>query len=257
MTGIQDVSTCVVEGRSVAESLSEAVSAGSLRPQDAGTWLRPHGEATPSDWIREKRDASRNCRFYMGVMFNHVYRKRQVPAGCASCFKVKVVPRTLQELVALRDVGHALPYTYKCGVEAAATYTSGIYGGYFYLNGLDAARAAHDLIRDAVDRHAKLGSDVPVFIKRGCTEYEVHCGPSDRYTFQPEQAALEAALLGRIHLERSPESNRVRVQQTMAHWIRQAYRLGDDSYLAFTGGRRLYPAVVRYPAAASPEGEQA
>lgn len=257
MTNAEDVTACVVAGRTVADSLSEAVSAGTLRPQADGSWLRPHNVASPSDWVREKRDASRNCRFYMGVMFNHVYQKRHVPAGCASCFKVKVVPRNLRELVALRDVGRALPYTYKCGIEAAATYTSGIYGGYFYLHGLEAARAAHGLIREAVDRHPEMGSAVSVFIKRGCTEYEVHCGPSDRFTFQPEQAALEAALLGRIRLEPSPESDRVRVQQTLARWIREAYRLGDDSYLAFTGGRRLYPAVVRYSTTPLPEGEEA
>lgn len=252
---VPDPLTLIVANRSVADSLSEAVAVGALRPQDDGTWLRPSIDGTPSDWVRESRDASRNCRFYMGVMFNHVYRKRQVPAGCATCFKVKVVPRSLRELVALRDVSHALPYTYKCGLDSAATYTSGLYGGYFYLHGLDAARTAYGVIRAAVDGHPKLGGDVCVFIKRGCTEYEVHCGPSDRFTFQPEQTDLEAALLSRIKLEPSPPGTRIRVQQTLAHWIREAYRLGDDSYLDFTGGRRLYPSVVRYaPAPPAEDG---
>lgn len=253
---VPDPLTRVIAGRSVADSLSAAVAVGDLRSHNDGTWLRPSIDGTPSDWVRESRDASRNCRFYMGVMFNHVYRKSQVPAGCATCFKVKVVPRSLRELVAVRDVSHDLPYTYKCGLDSAATYTAGLYGGYFYLHGLDAARAAYGTVRAAVDTHPTLGSDVSVFIKRGCTEYEVHCGPSDRFTFQPEQAELEAALLSRIRLEPSPPATRIRVQQTLAHWIREAYRLGDDSYLDFTGGRRLYPAIVRYDTAPASDGKK-
>ncbi|MFV3130377.1 hypothetical protein [Niveispirillum sp. KHB5.9] len=254
MTDAGDVLTRVVAGRTVADSLQQAVAVGALRPLDEGTWLRPDTDGTPSDWVREHRDASRHCRFYMGVMFNHVYGKRQVPAGCATCFKVKVVPRNLRELVALRDVGHDLPYTYKCGLDAGTAHTSGLYGGYFYVHGLDAARDAHRVVREAVDGHSGLGTDVTVFIKRGCTEYEIHCGPSDRFTFQPEQAELEAAVFVHIRLEPSKPYSRIRVQQTLAHWIREAYRLGDDSYLDFTGGRRLYPAAVRYDAQHSSEG---
>lgn len=254
MTAPRDVLSRIVAGRAVVDSLDEAVAVGALRPQDDSTWLRPDIDGTPSDWVREHRDASRNCRFYMGVMFNHVYRKQQVPAGCATCFKVKVVPRSLRELVALRDVGHALPYTYKCGLDAPAAYTSGIYGGYFYLHGLDAARAAYAMVREAVDRHPRMGAGVTVFIKRGCTEYEVHCGPSDRFTFQPEQTELEAAVFAHVRLEPSKPYSRIRVQQTLARWMKEAYRLGDDSYLDFTGGRRLYPAAVRYAAEPAPEG---
>ncbi len=246
MTDALAVLTQVVAGRSVAESLAAAVAAGSLRVLADGNWQRPNIEPTPSDWVRASRDASRHCRFYMGVMFNHVYRKQRVPAGCATCFKVKVVPKTLRELVALRDLGEAMPYTYKCGLDESAPYSSGIYGAYFYLHGVEAARAAYQVVRDAVNAHAKLGPGVTVFVKRGCTDYEVHCGPSDRYSFEPWQVELEAALLSRIQLEPRPANDRKRVMATMTHWIKTAYRLGDDSYLDFTGGRRLYPAVVHY-----------
>lgn len=255
MSGAEDILARRVAGRSIADSLSEAVAAGALRAQDDGTWLRPNVDPTPSDWVKESRDASRKCRFYMGVMFNHVYRKRQVPAGCATCFKVKVEPRSLRELVALRDVGHALPFTYKCGLDARVSHTSGIYGAYFYLHGLEAARAAYRRVRDAVDAHPKLGSAVSVFIKRGCTEYELHCGPSDGFAFDPEQAAVEAALLARIRFEPPPPNDRKRVMETMTHWIKTAFRLGDDTYRDFTGGRRLYPAAVRYDPDAPREGE--
>lgn len=232
----------VVNGRPVAEGITAAVAAGALISTEAGTLRLPDKGGA---WMRESRDASRNCRFYLGVMFRHVYQKTQVPAGCATCFKVKVAPRTLAELVALREVARALPYTYKVGIEESR-FTSGIYGGYFYLHGLDDARAAHTRVRDAVNGHPRLGADVSVSIKRGCTDYEVHCGPSDRYTFAPALEDLERALLGRIEIPPRVPQSRHQTLRTFARWIEVAFRIGDRSYLEFTGGRRLYPAVVRY-----------
>jgi hypothetical protein len=242
--GHDPVWTKRVADRTVGESLAQAIAAGALIESDTGALRVADARATL--WMKESRDASRQCRFYMGVMFEHVYRRTQVPSGCAACFKVKVVPRSLRELVAVRDVAHALPYTYKCGLDESSPYTSGIYGCYFYLTGLDGARAAYPRIRQAVSEHPRLGADVPVFIKRGCTEYEVHCGPSNQFTFGPEQADLERAILANLEVPDRGSSTPTDVLRTFARWIETAYRLGDDTYLDFTGGRRLFPAVVRY-----------
>lgn len=245
-----DLLSLVIAGRTVGEGIAEATAAGKLVQQADGKWSVPRPDASPSDWMRESRDASRKCPFYAIFMFRHIYRTQHVPAGCASCYKVKVAPKTLRELVALRQVAQALPYSYKCGLDAPSAVTSGLYGGYFYLNGLDAARAAFPSIRDAVTSHPKLGADVPVFIKRGCTEYEVGCGPSDKWRFPSELMTIETALLARVQVAKRPPPSSLQIKQTFAHWITTAYRLGDDTYLDFTGGRRLYPAVVRY----DPEG---
>lgn len=233
-----------VAGRSVRDSWALAEAALPLIPTGDRRWTLPP-DPRPSNWIKTHRDANRNCRFQM-VLFEHVYRRQFVPAGCETCFKVKVVPRSLRELVAVYEAGDALPYTYKCGIDAGSPVTSGIYGAYFYVHGLPAARAAYARVREAVDAHPRLGPDVPMFIKRGCTEYEVHCGPSDRYTFSDEQRELEAGLRELIRIGPAAPDTKVQIQQTFAHWIRTAYSLGDDSYLDFTGGRRLYPAVVKY-----------
>jgi hypothetical protein len=253
-TGIlADILDETVAGRPVRDGLSEAIAAGKLVPRGDDAWSLKRHEATPSNWIRESRDESRKCSFKIGLMFPHIYRKRQVPAGCASCYKVKAVPRTLRELVALREVARALPYTYKCGLDEPTTHTSGIYGGYFFLNGLDAARAAYPRIREAIGSHPKLDASMSVFIKRGCTEYELACGPSDRYTFTPKQVEIESALLARVKVETRPEVSPMAAKATFTHWIRTAYRLGDETYLDFTGGRRLYPAAIRYEPEPAPK----
>ncbi len=245
MVSESEVFDQTVAGRTVGASWAVAEAAGQLISiGQERRWSVPPGRR-PSAWIKVIRDRNRPCKFQM-VMFEHVYQRQRVPAGCELCFKVKVVPRTLRQLMAVHETGEQLPYTYKCGLDAPAHATSGIYGAYFFLDGLPAAREAYAHVRKAVNAHPKLGPEVPVFIKRGCTEFEIHCGPSDQYIFSDETRQIEAQLLPLVddHLER-PES-RLQRQQTLLYWIQTAYRLGDQTYLDFTGGRPLYPPTVQY-----------
>jgi hypothetical protein len=254
MVSESEVFERTVAGRTIGASWAAAEAAGQLIAiGEEGRWSVPP-PPSPSAWIKVIRDRKRPCRFQM-VMFEHVYQRQRVPAGCEMCFKVKVVPRTLRQLMAVREAGERLPYTYKCGLDAPSAVTSGIYGAYFFLDGLPAAREAYGRVREAVNAHPHLGPDVPVFIKRGCTEFEVHCGPSDQYTFTDETRQIEAQLRPLVDDHRGEPESKVQLQQTLLYWIQTAYRLGDQTYLDFTGGRRLYPAVFQYapepPAAAT------
>lgn len=258
MVSESEVFDQTVAGRTIGASWAAAEAAGHLIAiGQERRWSVPPTRR-PSAWIKVIRDRKRPCKFQM-VMFEHVYQRQRVPAGCEMCFKVKVVPRTLRQLMAVHETGGQLPYTYKCGLDAPAHATSGIYGAYFFLDGLPAAREACARVRKAVNAHPKLGPEVPVFIKRGCTEFEIHCGPSDQYTFTDETRQIEAQLLPLVHdhdhLE-GPES-KVHLQQTLLHWIQTAYRLGDQTYLDFTGGRPLYPPVVQYSPGAPPAATEA
>lgn len=249
-----------VAGRTIGASWAAAEAAGHLIAiGQEGRWSTPPAPR-PSAWIKVIRDRNRPCRFQM-VMFEHVYQRQRVPAGCEMCFKVKVVPRTLRQLMAVHEIGQQLPYTYKCGLDAPTPVTSGIYGAYFFLDGLPAAREAYTHVREAVNAHPNLGPEVPVFIKRGCTEFEIHCGPSDQYAFTDETRQIEAQLLPLVHdhNHRERPESKVHLQQTLLYWIQTAYRLGDQTYLDFTGGRPLYPPVVRYspePGAATTEANK-
>ena len=79
-------------------------------------------------------------------------------------------------------------------------------------------------------------------IKRGCSEYEAVLGPSDSYEFAPELTQLEAYLKSRYRgREEAP-----RASIPMARWIDVAFRTVDDTYLDFTGGKRLRPKSMTY-----------
>ena len=97
-------------------------------------------------------------------------------------------------------------------------------------------------MRDAIDADPKLGPDVGMTIKRGCSQFEAAVGPSDGYRFTPEMAALEADLRARFQAPAIAEPS----MAPLADWIDLAFRMGDDSYLDFTGGVRLRPATMTY-----------
>jgi hypothetical protein len=46
-----------------------------------------------------------------------------------------------------------------------------------------------------VDNDPLLSPEIPVHTKRGSTEHEIHCGPSDKYTFRKELPELEVFFL--------------------------------------------------------------
>lgn len=232
----------------VADNLRRAIDSGHLvltadgkfgwpakQKQDTSTWF----------FVRNARPEYPSCNFLMDFLFETAYSRQAVPHGCRSCYKVKVLPRTLKQTVALRDVARAIPCLSKCGPEVHSPYTASLYGGFFYCTGLDHAREIYRQVRVAVDANPALGPDIAMRIKRGCTEYEVYCGPSDRWTFQAGQEELEAQLQQRFRSMTGKKKEGDEFSLLMK-WIEIAYAIGDDTYLEFTRGRRLFPETVSY-----------
>jgi len=191
--------------------------------------------------------ASMECGFKMGFLFRQVYECRWVPQGCASCFKIKAAPKSVAGLVALSAILETLPHHNKCGLDFYNPYSRDIYAGYVYLPDLELAREAYGPLRTAIDAQPELGPSVSVSIKRGCSEYEAHCGPSDRWSFDPAMAGFEAQAR---HVFQNPPSDatplNLRKAEHLVKWIRFAYQIGDDSYLSLTGGKPLYAGSVTY-----------
>lgn len=232
---------------SVAENLDRAVAEGRLRRHDDGRLSPPsHTPAAPSPWIFSG-GAHLPCQFLNGFLFACAYDQAAVPHGCRDCFKVTVIPRTLRQLVALRDLAAAVDCPAKCGLEIGSAYSQNVYGGFFYVLGLEQARRMFAELRRAVDAVPALGPGVAMNIKRGCTNFEVQCGPSDRYTFRSEQPELES-LLQELWWPGKPRAGNDGAARaaTLLLWIRTAFQIGDDTYLDFTRGRRLYPRPVSY-----------
>lgn len=229
-------------GASVAENLQRAIDRGDLiETVDGALQLRP-GEGVSRNWINVDNGPLPDCGFLTYVVFRGAYGGKAVPHGCSACYKVKVAPRTLRELMAAWDIGKRIDCLSKWGVDIGNRYSQDIYAGYYYATGLDGARLLYRLVREATNADPRLGPDVPISIKRGCSEFEAAVGPSDQYSFTPEMAEVEAYLRPKFRAPKLAEADK----RVVLRWIETAYQIGDDTYLDFTAGKRLRPKSVSY-----------
>lgn len=231
----------------IGENLLIARERGDVILHEDGTWELSRPARLAENWVFGPNRTPFPCGKLLGFLFRQAYAQAAVPVGCRHCFKVQVHPTSLEQLIATQKIAHDLPYAYKAGASLNARYQAGPYRALFYLDGLQNAREAYQRVLERVLATPELGAGVSVSIKRGCTEYEVHCGPSNEFTFSDDLAAAEWELLERLRPPATPKARQHAL--TMMSWMQIAYQLGDESYKQFTQGRALYPEPVSYSAA--------
>ena len=244
-----DVLAFEIGGSTIGERLRQAIEAGTVVQRDDGMIELPRREED-RQWLSVDNGPPLDCRFLNWFLFNQVYGESAVPSGCRDCYKIKVVAQNLRELVALYGIAAKIDCRSKWGIDFFNQHSANVYAGYFYLSGLDAARALYPIVRRLIDADPKLGSHVPILIKRACSNYEAAVGPSDKFTFSPELAEVESKLRRSITLAEkdsvTPHSAPQLTKHLYGSWIRFAYQLGDTTYLDFTGGRPLHRKSVTY-----------
>lgn len=207
--------------------------------------------AVEGPWHYVKHRWEFDCHTWHHIIFEFFGKKRLlgrpfVPSKCQECFKVVVRPQTLKQLFLLEKLQERLDRPCKCGVEVRDT-VHGLYGGYFYCHGLEEGVARYREVRAAINAAEGLGWEVPVILKRACTEFELECGPSDKWTVTPEQLKIEAMVDQFIVKD---DVARVQPAHVVRHihrkWIEFAWKHGDGTYAEFTNGRPLYPPPVTY-----------
>jgi hypothetical protein len=255
-----------VGGKSVGAHLDAAIERGDVLRRDDGSLSLGRAASDRRDAVRRKGGFigraganERFCGFLNGFLFNQAYDAAQVPAACRSCFKVKISTRSLRALMAAKEIAEATDYTTKSGSQVDDPTNSDIYGTYVYVDGLEEARATHRRLREAVDAHDHLGPAVTMTIKRGCTNYERACGPSDQYAFGPGLEAVETYLATRFRDETAPRMvpKEAVASLRMLQLIRTAYRIGDETYKDFTDGKALFAPLVSYSLAPEPSSDPA
>ena len=190
-----------------------------------------------------------DCHTWHKIMFDFVFKiagEKYVPINCQNCFKVVTKPHSLRALFSLVDLQKRMGRPSKCGIEVRDT-VFGLYGGYFYNWGLDEGLECYKAVRKEIDDDPELGPDTPVYLKRACTEFELLCGPSDKWEIGEKQIGLEE-LINRTFVR--DIKHRKQPEHAVAHvhkkWIEWAYSCGDITYLEYTNDVPLYPPVVTY-----------
>jgi hypothetical protein len=233
-------------GKTIGENLEAAVAGGHVIRRADGKLSLP--QTPPAVGFSNAKPFGRDCGFLNHFMFKQIYGRACVPIGCANCYKVKVEPKTMRQLMAVKTIAEGFDCRAKNTPEVDRPNNQTLYASYFYLTGLDEARAVYKDVRAKVDTGPALGAAVKVSIKRGCTNYEHACGPSDRYTFDPRLENIEAHFRDR-YLQPEPApmpAKKYRDAATLLEIARIAYRIGDNTYKDFTGGKEVFPSTVSY-----------
>ncbi len=198
------------------------------------------GFLTP--WLHQKHAENLKCNLWHFIMFNHY--GWFVPSQCQDCWKVVVSPRSLSELWKLKNLQHKLDMPSKCGIEVRE-YTAKLYGGYFYNKGLYNGRACYKAVREAVND--VISPDVPVILKRSCTEFEMAFPKSSTWQITDEQMEIEEALTDKVEETNNPAGQpdivRTHIKRVWIHW---AFAGADPTYKEFTDGKPLYAPYETY-----------
>lgn len=235
-----------------------------------GYVLRPDGKiamafpsrSIESPWIFVRPHPDTNCNLWHKVMFGLL---GIFPSDCLRCWKVVVRPRTIKELFLLLEVQENLTDLHcKCGIEVRK-YVHAQYGGYFYNQSEEEGLKNLEVVRKLIAEN--ISPDIPVVLKRYCTEFELKFGPSDQieesmergYYIHPEDGSHKPIMKRKemdiwerrvneifdITKDPSPQDGFVR-QHIFNTWFSFAWDRGDPTVKEFFDGVDLSPASRIY-----------
>ncbi|WP_445681339.1 hypothetical protein [Radicibacter daui] len=241
-----------VAGRTIQENLDRAMAEGRIVVDEDGRYRlapNPGTSLLTSDTptLIKYGPSPPPCQFLNDFLFKAAYGGAQVPHGCRSCYKILVWPADLRGLMALKRIFEPLPCSTKVRNEALDARTPNTYLGVVYADGLEMARQLHRDLRTAIDTEPTLGTAIRMEIRRGCTNYEQSCGPSDRYSFDPALEAIEQELAALYRAPPPPLHPKAkRDAAALLRLIQIAFQIGDETYKDFNGGKGLRFDPVAY-----------
>lgn len=187
-------------------------------------------------------------------LYNQYYKI--LPPPCKQCWKIVYAPRTVTELIHIREIQAKMNLPAKCGIEKR-DYTSGL-GGYRafwycpFFGGLKGGREHFKLINEYLVKELgevyihDMRREGRFFLKRGCTELERDFGPSDKwdkYDFSAKFKLLETVWEDPEELEREWTPL---VYTNTKRWIEFAIAHGDLSALSYINSSTMGVQAVRY-----------
>jgi len=193
-----------------------------------------------------------DCYYLHGQLFGVISPRTPVgqfiPRKCQSCWKIVIRPKNLKQLFLLENILTQLGWPSKCGIEQRS-YTplsKHRYGGYIYNSSIDEGLDRLDVLR------ARLllipgAEEIECFLKRACTEMEMAFPDSRTWEVTEEQNRIEDILDNMLIKDVSYSlTGKHLINKLHITWIEWAAEIGDETYLEYTGGKRLYPEAIKY-----------
>ncbi len=182
-----------------------------------------------------------------------------IPKFCFGCYKVQIEPRSILELLKLFVVFDQIKLpgnnTRKCMIEMRPI-VSGFYKGLIYCSSLEEAdRIAENMAKVVEER---IGPEVSVVVKRGCSEYpisypdyaEINKSGPQLMQYNEEWALIEDGYDAKHSIKNqkiiSPTLSFLSLSDVliMRNWIDYAIGIGDSSALllrqSWVGSQEMY-----------------
>jgi hypothetical protein len=212
-----------------------------------------------SPWIYVRPMPAHECGLWSKVYYPYFHF---IPKFCCyNCWKVVIKPKNIRQMARLHDLMIEMGRYCKLGKEERE-YVSGPWGGYFYNTSVKEGRARwkevyerverDPILKDILDEKDKDGYPVRLYLKRGCTEYEINPsgqGPSDKWVYTKEHEELQHDLdIWFVHdteqaLRKQPEHLQKTIWRSWEHW---ASKWEDKTLFDFTRGKLLFRPPVTY-----------
>jgi len=159
-----------------------------------------------------------------------------IPRYCRTrCHKVVVKPRTVKELFLVHEVQKALNHPGKCGVDTRP-YTNAAYAGFWYCRSMEEGRERYKEVREHLDQYLPDGRNIPLILKKGCTEMEDprnKGGKSSDQWGEPNQEETDFEdRLDHMFSRHDPHVTQPEwlKQKIQLDWLEYAYSIGDSTY---------------------------
>lgn len=193
-------------------------------------------------WLFIKRPSWMNCAVWHQVYFQCL---RAIHSQCLKCYKVAVTPSTVRQLFDLYDVMLDMNLPSKCGIDLR-NYTKARYGAYFYAQSVEEGQEIYQKVRDRLSRRLDL-KDMPIILKRGCTEFELYLGDSAKYEQSEDDKEWERIVEANVDIpDWDGEQPQVLKNHIKRLWIAFAYRSNDMTSLEFNDGKDLITPLREY-----------
>lgn len=199
-------------------------------------------------WKNNPYTDAPNC-MRQHLVFNE---EKIIPKYCFDCYKIKIEPKTVIELLKLMLVFDRISLpddnTRKCYVEFRPN-VAGTYGGLIYFQALQDAKEALNFVTPIVTE--QVSPDIQISIKRGCTDFSMaypeygeldsNNNPIMKYDedwFKKETEFDTKGLTSHLSPLSFKHYNKgefgVIESQTIFSWLRYAATIGDASYRELT-----------------------
>ena len=183
----------------------------------------------------------RDCTRLHEIMYGYCHI---LPSRCLECWKVVVAPRTLAELWKLKGLMERMNRFSKCGIELRK-YAGRPYGAYFYNDSVFLGRECYRIVREAVSD--EISPDMPMLLKRGCTEFEREFGPTDQWEHALTPQSLQAEKLIMEYVEAvkpDPRPDHLN-NRTFRLWVEHAFERGDSTWKEFCDNPDQFPLLTK------------